>query len=237
MDFDRLFIDKKFRLPRIWSNRELKKFAHLFKGDVINVSGWKDIDKEGGHYKDYFNNARSYTISNFKAEARGLQGIEDELFLDLTKDIPNNLVNKFDVAFNHTTLEHVYNIKKALENICLLSKDIVILVVPFLQPMHGDYGDFWRFSPSTIKKMFEENGLTFLYLSFNNHKKASVYIFAIASKNPKKWQDEISNKFDYNCKKERFDPFENYIGCRAITNNWFYKIKFILHTLIKKIKR
>lgn len=47
-------MDKKFRVPRVWSNRELEKFGHLFSGKGVNVSGWKDIDKEGKKYRDYF---------------------------------------------------------------------------------------------------------------------------------------------------------------------------------------
>lgn len=31
----RFFTDRKFRIARIWSNRELKKYAHLFTGDII----------------------------------------------------------------------------------------------------------------------------------------------------------------------------------------------------------
>ena len=27
---------------RVWSNVELKKFAHLFTGSVVNLSGWED---------------------------------------------------------------------------------------------------------------------------------------------------------------------------------------------------
>ena len=37
-------VDRKVRLPRIWSNNELKKISSLFYGSVINVSGWKDLD-------------------------------------------------------------------------------------------------------------------------------------------------------------------------------------------------
>lgn len=66
-----LFIDRKFRLPRVWSNDELKKFAHLFEGDVANVSGWQDKDKQGDEYKNYFTQKNSYTITNFKTEAMG----------------------------------------------------------------------------------------------------------------------------------------------------------------------
>lgn len=220
-----MLIDKKFRRPRMWSNRELKKFSHLFSGKIINVSGWKDIDKEGNKYRDYFINAKSYEISNFNAELKGLQGFDNEFFLDLTNDLDIDLFDKFDVVFNHTTLEHIYDVKKAFKNLCLLSKDIVIIIVPFLQQMHGNYDDFWRFSPLAIKKLFEENDLTLLYLNFNNHKKTSVYIFAIASKNPENWKSQFSYKFSSRCKNNILDEFPNYIGCRAISNSILYRIK------------
>jgi hypothetical protein len=52
--------------PHNWSNEELRKFAHIYHGSVINVNGWKDEDKTGGHYCDYFCNAASYSISKYK---------------------------------------------------------------------------------------------------------------------------------------------------------------------------
>jgi hypothetical protein len=183
--------DRKSRIPRIWSNAELKKFAHMFEGDVVNVSGWRDEDKEGSRYADYFTGKSSYTITNFVAEARGMQGYDNELFLDLTRDLPSGMRDKFDVVFNHTVLEHVFEVHKALENLCLMSRDIVILVVPFLQPMHADYGDYWRFTPLCLQKLFEQNGLKVLYCSFNNHVNASTYVFCVASKNPEKWKSKI----------------------------------------------
>jgi len=229
-----LLVERKFRRPRIWSNKELKKFASLFQGSIINVSGWKDADKEDDCYKNYFTNASSYFISNYKSEARGFQGFSNEFFLDLTEDLKEKDLGKYDVVFNHTTLEHIYDIKKAFLNLCLMSRDIVILVVPFLQQMHADYGDYWRFTPSAIKKLFEENKMELLYLSFNNEKHTSVYIFAIASKNPEKWKDKISYKYNIECKKDFFDFSENFIGCRAITNGIIYKIKVVVLAFISK---
>lgn len=146
-------IDRIFRLPRIWSNRELRKFSHLFTGDVVNVSGWKDEDKEGERYKNYFQNASSYSLTNYVAEARGFQGYEDEIFLDLSKPIPAELHGKFDVVFNHTVLEHVFEVNQAFENLCNMTRDILIVVVPFLQEMHGEYGDYWRFTPQAMKNV------------------------------------------------------------------------------------
>ena len=135
----RMFLatDRKFRQPRKWSNRELKRFSHLFTGRVINVSGWKDIDEEGKHYKDYFSNASDYWLSNY-SDSKGTQNIENELFLDLEKNVPPEQQKKFDVVFNHTVLEHIYDCRKAFENLCMLSKDVIIVVVPYIQQVHGN---------------------------------------------------------------------------------------------------
>lgn len=225
-----MFIDRIHRLPRIWSNRELAKFAHLFHGDVVNVSGWKDIDKEGRRYRDYFVNAGSYTITNFRSEARGFQGFDQEIFLDLEVDLPADLHGRFDVVFNHTTLEHVYAVHKAFSNICNMSRDVVIQVLPFLQPYHSSYGDYWRFTPLTIKRMFEDNGFTTLYQSFNSHKRSSVYTFTIASRTPEKWQDHF--QWSFSCVDPEGRDSEPYIGCHAIPN-WGHRLRGLAGRLVK----
>lgn len=233
-------IDRIFRLPRIWSNSELKKFAHLFHGAVANVSGWKDIDKEGNIYRNYFINATSYSITNYKSDARGFQGVQGEIYLDLTKDIDPHLINKFDVVFNHTVLEHIYEVHKAMKNLCQMTKDIAIVVVPFLQEMHADYGDFWRFTPLTMKNLFKENGMKLIYCSFNSHENASVYLFCIASKNPENWEEKIPFKFDYKDPFPSGSGFQNWVGCHAIQNDEYLKSKKasinFLNRITKKIK-
>jgi hypothetical protein len=175
-------------LARRWSNLELRKFAAWFTGDIANVSGWKDEDKSGARYADYFTQKSSYTITNYKSSARGMQGVANEVFVDLEAPLEPGLVDRFDVVFNHTVLEHIYEFQTAFRQLCAMSRDIVILVVPWLQPYHSDYGDYWRFSPLAVKRMFEANGLTPLYLSFNEDAFASVYVFAIGTKHPARWQ-------------------------------------------------
>jgi hypothetical protein len=84
-------IDRKFRVPRIWSNQELRRFAGQFHGSVANVSAWRDEDKEGARYRDYFKNASEYCITNYKSEARGFQGgMDNEIYLDLTRELRLN---------------------------------------------------------------------------------------------------------------------------------------------------
>jgi len=224
----KFFVDRVHRLPRVWANRELEKYAHLFSGDIVNVSGWTDVDKEGRKYRDYFRNAQSYSITNYKAEARGFQGEEGEIFLDLELPLQDELRERFDVVFNHTTLEHVYHVKTAFENLCSMSKDVVIIILPFVQQFHADYGDYWRFTPMAIKRMFDDNGFELLYQSFNGHRSASVYTFSIASKHPEKWREHFDWFFTVVDPSGRGD--EPFIGCHAI-GNWRYK----LWRTIKKI--
>ena len=184
-----IFTDRRFRLPRKWSNKELKKFSHYFHGDVINVSGWNDVDKEGEFYSQYFNNSSTYTISNYSGQ-RGFSGKNDEIFLDLSVPLDKNLYGKFDVVFNHTTLEHIFDFSSAFQNICNLSRDVVILVVPFAQIVHenSSYDDFWRFTPSSISKLFIINKYKIIYQSCSPNWNAGIYLFFIASKNSKKWK-------------------------------------------------
>lgn len=185
------------RIPRKWSNNELKKFAHFFDGKVINVSAWKDEDKEGKRYKEYFINAKEYWISNVGGY-RGLSGLENEIYLDLEKELPRELEENFDVVFNHTTLEHVFNVTKALDNLVKLTKDILILVVPYVQDQHEsrDYGDYWRFTPLGIIKNLEIRGMKVIYLSKTPYKKTATYLFIIASKKPEKWKKSIKKRID-----------------------------------------
>lgn len=40
---------KELKNARIWTNEELRKIANLFQGRIINVSGERDQDKQGGY--------------------------------------------------------------------------------------------------------------------------------------------------------------------------------------------
>ena len=62
------------------------------------------------------------------------------MFIDLATKLPDEFRQKFNVVFNHTTIEHVYDIHAAVRNLCDLSSDIVIFVVPFKQDVHYDEG-------------------------------------------------------------------------------------------------
>lgn len=161
-------------------------------GDVANVSGWEDRDKEGNRYRSYFPTAKSYTLTNFHGE-RGFAGREGEQLLDLGGEVPPALEQHFDVVFNHTTLEHIFDVRRAFANLCRLSRDVVIVVVPFAQQQHetASFGDYWRFTPSCLRQLFAENGLTVLYESESPYADAASYLFFVGSRHPERWRERM----------------------------------------------
>ena len=174
--------------PRVYSNYMLRRVGKLLTGDVINVSGWKDGDKEGGLYRQYFPSASLYHVSNFKG-ARGTDdsGEGTDLFLDLQQALPAELVGRYDVVFNHTTLEHVPNVEIAFDTLCDLTRDVLILVVPFEQEVHfisGSFGDYQRFSPGGVAHQLSKRGLTPLLVEMNETHTFAKYVFCVASKKP-----------------------------------------------------
>lgn len=187
-------LDRKFRLARVWSNKELRKLAHLFSDKrIVNVSAGDDNDKEGNTYSQYFR-SNKYWLTNYQPGSyRGFKGRKNEILLDLSEPLPMKHRGKFDVAFCHTVLEHIYDVHTAFSNICALSRDIVIVVVPFAQIQHEseDFGDYWRFSPSCLRRMFEHEGLEVVYESANNDFNSAVYVFFVGSKQPLSWRNRM----------------------------------------------
>lgn len=181
---------RRFRAARAWSNQVLRQIAPLMGGAVLNVSGWRDEDKQGGHYRDYFTNAGSYSVSNYGGGFRG-ELSDHDLALDLEADLPPEFHGLADVVFNHTTLEHVFDVFKAVRNLCSLTRDIVIVVVPAIQEEHPspDFDDYWRFMSGSLRKLFESNGLTPVLLVSSPYRDCAVYHFLVAARHPESWRD------------------------------------------------
>lgn len=191
----RLFGAREPRPPaardaRLWSNVEIARLAPLAGGAVINVSAWNDEDKEGRHYRDYFTAAASYSTSNYDGW-RG-EGVTSDLAIDLSTPLPAELEGRFDTVFNHTTLEHVFEFTTAFANLCRLSRDAVLVVVPFMQHLHGpEDGDFWRPSPYAMRRSFEANGMTVLYESAGPGGGSVRYLIYLASRRPAAWAGRV----------------------------------------------
>lgn len=198
------FLDKKTVNPRIFSNRILREYAPHFSGRIINVSGWDDRDREGKYYRDYFTQREEYVVSNAAIGKKGFGSMEEtgikEIEIDLMKDPAEELLEKFDVVFNHTTLEHIPNPRLALKNLCRLSRDAIIVVVPVIQNFHiaQSYGDYWRPTPLALARELKENGFEPIVISTNDQPFAPIYCFAIAVKDPARYQSLFNPRLEYN---------------------------------------
>jgi hypothetical protein len=201
--------DRQFRLARRWSNAQLRLIAPMCDGRVVNVSAGDDEDKEGAAYAGYFSAATSYTLTNFRAAYRGFQGRPNEIELDLSQPLPAGLAGSFEVVFNHTTLEHVFEVRTAFRGLCDLSTDLVIVVVPFAQVQHENVGyqDFWRFTPTCLRALFAENGLDVVYEAANDDFNASVYLFVVGSRHAERWRSRFPTW-------QRLDKAASWIGSR-----------------------
>lgn len=175
------------RAARIWSNKEIALVAAHVKGDVVNVSAWMDEDKEGGKYRDYFCDASSYETTNFEGW-RGA-GVKANHVLDLQSPAPEHLVERYDLVFNHTTLEHVFDIHQAFKTMASMTRDAMLIVVPFMQHLHGpEDGDFWRPSPYAMRRMHEQAGLTIIREAAGPKQAKIRYMTYFSSKRPQGWE-------------------------------------------------
>lgn len=201
--------------PRKYTNRILKKYLKYLGGDIINVSGWKDADKCGEFYRDYFGNVKSYTISNIEGE-NGMPKEQEPknkwVLLDLEKMLPEELSKKFDVIFCHTVLEHIFYPQIALDNLVKLTKDVIILVIPFSQGVHftSSYGDYFRITPLYLKRYFADLGFSMLLCEANEQPFTSVYMVFITSRFPEKHPEfnEANKHFNLNVLPSRFGRYK-----------------------------
>lgn len=134
------------------------------------------------------------------------------------------------MVFNHTTLEHVYNVNTAFASLCKMSKDVVIIIVPFVQQFHGalDYNDYWRFTPEAVQRMYADNGIEMRYCSANGGDHASIYLFTIGYRD-KNWDDCIPERFDLEFDSQRRGgpaKFHSSIGANVISDSLLHRILF-----------
>jgi SAM-dependent methyltransferase len=177
---ERLFRETNSHLqPRPWSNSELRLVAPHLGGSVLNISGWKDMDKEGGFYRNYFSGCSNYRVSNVPG-ASGATGSEDELHIDLEIELDPKLTDSFDVSYCHTVLEHVRDPLRALDNIAKLTRRYLILVVPFVQVEHyalGSFSDYFRFTPIGLTEHLSERGFEPIRVTTNRNPVFATYVF------------------------------------------------------------
>lgn len=201
--------------PRPFHNQVLRVYLSSLGGDVVNVSGWEDSDRQGGFYRGYFGALTRYAVTNIEGD-RGMPGSSplgvDQIYLDLEQPLDERLVQAFDVAFSHTVLEHIFDIESALENIAAMSRDVVVTVVPFSQSVHysNSYGDYLRVSPFYLKRFFEGRGFEVLLSVTNDQGFFPVYLTMIVSRKPDRHREAFRHaplQYDTQIAPDRYGRF------------------------------
>jgi hypothetical protein len=154
----------------------IARVAAPVTGDVVHVSAWRDEDKSGRRYREYFPLARSYTTTNVGGH-RG-EGGDDDVHLDLAGPLEEHLEGAFDLVFNHTTLEHIHDVRAAIDNLFAMSRSELLLVVPFMQVEHWEspsFGDYWRFTEHGLMQACLDHGFEVLSLTSNHNPVWPIY--------------------------------------------------------------
>lgn len=181
--------------PRVWSNIQLQRFLSSSGSyeTVLNASGWRDQDKEGSTYRNYFPKCTEYVISNHPDDAVRGASSSDDLLIDLLKEPSASLQLRFDCILNHTVLEHIRYPEVAVANLCSMTKGDLIIVVPFMQHFHfqpGQYGDYFRFTPMGLRSILEDNLFDTIYEQIGPVGGSTQYMFSVSRR---KGSDSMSS--------------------------------------------
>ncbi len=131
------------------SNALLKRWAATVTGDVLSIGSSTDQDGAGKRYRDYFTAAKSYTTSDVTPGC--------DLVLDV-RDMREDIYHeRYDALFVSGVLEHVDDIWAAMGELrrIVRREGVLLLGVPFCQPIHRAPQDFWRFTEYSLRYLLK----------------------------------------------------------------------------------
>jgi SAM-dependent methyltransferase len=130
------------------SNRWLRSHCRDIEGRVLSIGSGDDRDGEGSFYRSYFSRASSYQTS----EVSG--GTSCDLVIDV-RSMPEIPDESYDAIFCSGVLEHTDDFQGGLREITRIVRrgGILLLGLPFRQPIHMAPQDFWRFTEHGIRHL------------------------------------------------------------------------------------
>jgi ubiquinone/menaquinone biosynthesis C-methylase UbiE len=130
----------------------IKKNAPFVKGRILDI-GAGSYDR----YSDYFDTTEYVRMNMAPGPNTHLVGYIEE--------IPAADAS-FDGIVCTQVLGDVYDVRKALAECHRVLKvgGTVLLTESFIDPLHDESHDYWRFTPHSLQRLFEEVGFTILVL-------------------------------------------------------------------------
>jgi len=119
-------------------------------GSILDLGGDARSD-----YRTLIGGDHTYTTLNLDEKA------SPDILHDLEHPLPLEAAT-YDHALLINVLEHVYEYRQLISEAARVvrPKGNVVIVVPFLFPIHPSPQDFWRFSASALRKECEAVGLS-----------------------------------------------------------------------------
>lgn len=147
--------------------KQVKIFAQgLEKKNVLEIGSGNDT------LKSFFPQSTFIESDLFPSER--------QIRYDVTK---SKYKHKVDAIICASVLEHIYEFEKALNNMfySLNKGGKLLVIVPFLYPLHSIPFDFWRFSEFTLTKKLEDLGFKNVKVNHNGLKRfpISYAVFAV----------------------------------------------------------
>ena len=137
-------------IPTLLRQAEHKALSHLtLHGSMLDLGG-----DDRAAYRTLIKGTHEYTTVNLDAKAR------PDILHDLEKSLPIQ-----DASYDHVllinVLEHIYGYRELLREAgrVVVSEGKVVIVVPYLFPLHPSPHDFWRFSAETLRRECSAVGL------------------------------------------------------------------------------
>lgn len=215
---------------RNWSNKALKELAMNFPrfDNAINVSGFLDSDKAGNIYKNYFK-AQNYDISRYLGDS-AQSNPNTEILIDLDSDINKinkSYLNKYDLVFSHTVLEHVKNPFNAFKifRAIMAPSSLLVNVVPFIYKFHfstKNYGDYWRYTPHGIEELHKSSNLILKDIRIGPRNSFEKYIISVGTNDMEAFND--------------FDNFYDQLNNRLGEIDYYTSVKNLLNKISNSIK-
>lgn len=139
-------------LPRILINNRMEKTEEI-KGKILDLASGT---KRPSYYRFLKVDKNSNIVSVDISDERN-----PDIKADLGKPFPFK-DKEFDCVFCFNLLEHIFNYQNVISESSRVLKESGRLIgtIPFFGSVHADPDDYWRYTQSTLKKLFETAGFS-----------------------------------------------------------------------------
>ncbi|RKY92765.1 hypothetical protein DRQ15_01365 [candidate division KSB1 bacterium] len=132
---------------RKFNNKCIKEFSKEIRNTkILEIGSGKKY--KGEYYysaKRFFHESNEFIQSDITPEF-------GHRIIDVTQ---MNFIDEFDIILCMNVLEHVFDFKKAIDNIykALKPGGTALIFVPGFYPLHDEPCDYWRFSEHSLRKI------------------------------------------------------------------------------------